>query len=81
MQPTRRDANGTALYPAIVPAFVDGMTLEGVPGARVVGGGVWFVGRESYWSMRCVNETGRGGAVFSGGWACGNASGSTDSAT
>ena len=72
VQPTRKSANGTALYPAIVPAWVDGMTLEGVSGVNVVGGGVWFEGRESYWSMRCVNETTGGEAVFSGGWTCDN---------
>ena len=32
-------------WPMRVAAFVDGMTFEGVPGARVVGGGVKFLGR------------------------------------
>ena len=41
-QPTRKRANGTALYPAIVPAWVDGMTMEGVSGVKVVGGAVRF---------------------------------------
>ena len=77
-QPTRRDANGTALFPAIVPAFVDGMAFENVRRAQVVGGGVRFDGHESYWSMRCVNTTGTGEPVFSRGWNCDNISSAFD---
>ena len=71
-QPTRKSVNGTSLYPAIMPAWVDGMTLEGVSRVNVVGGGVWFEGRERYWSMQCVNETTGSEVAFSGGWACDN---------
>jgi hypothetical protein len=48
------------------------MTLEGVSGVKVVGGRVRFQGRESYWSMRCVNETAGSDAAFGGGWICDN---------
>lgn len=71
-----------SLYPAIVPAFVAGMTFEGVHAARVVGGGVQFDGGrepqrdEQFWSMNCVNESGTGESSMleiGGGWSCTNA--------
>ena len=80
--PTRHARGGGTLYPAIVPAFVAGMTFEGVAGAHVVGGGVRFHRdgsrqNEEYWSMDCVNETATSvnAVEFCGGWTRENASG------
>jgi hypothetical protein len=52
-------------FPAIVPAWVSGMSFEGVPSASVHGGWVSFEARggamkkedEKFWSFNCVNES------------------------
>ena len=72
-QPTRKRANGTALYPAIVPAWVDGMTMEGVSGVKVVGGAVRFQELLEH-ALRARDGRERGG-IPGGDWTCDNGNG------
>lgn len=69
-------------FPAIVPAWVSGMTFEGVYSAELLGGKVSFDSEgkegEQFWSMNCVNNSVKddNGPTFGSGWICSNESSS-----